>query len=137
MYSKPNIAVVQTKAITGPLEEEIARLELKPQPDAAEDVNKSIGELIAKASATSIAEVEKLISDLEDVRNYLKAEGDRIQQEIARYSHLTETASASAKIIVESLGQWRQEPTMSTSENVIRNSDNGITNNVSRKVKRA
>ena len=85
---------------------------LKPQPDVVGDVNQSIGELIDKVSATSIAEIEKLISDLQAVRDYLKAEGDRIQQEMARYAHLSDTASASVKIIAESLGQWRKGPTM-------------------------
>jgi hypothetical protein len=126
---------VRAEPITGSLEKEIDRLGLKPQSDAVEDVNKSIGELIDKVSATSIAEVEKVISDLGAVRNWLKTEGDRIQQEMARYTHLTDTASASAKIIVESLGLWRKEPTMNTTDNVT--TDNVTTDNVSRKAKRA
>ena len=84
----------------------------------AGDVNQAIGALIDKVSATSIAEIEKLISDLETVRNYLKSEGDRIQQEMARYAHLSDTASASVKIIAESLGQWREGPTMIKTDNV-------------------
>ena len=84
---------------------------LKPQPDMVGDVNQAIGALIDNVSATSIAEIEKLISDLETVRNYLKSEGDRVQQEIARYAHLSDTASALVKIIAERLGQWREGPT--------------------------
>src|SRR6478672_1552305 len=113
MNSKPEISVEPLKS----MEEEIiinVRDRLthglagsKPQPDVAGDVNQSIGALIDKVSATSIAEFEKLISDLESARNYLKAEGDRIQQEMARYAHLSDTASASVKIIAERLGQWR------------------------------
>jgi hypothetical protein len=91
---------------------------LKPQPDVVGDVNQSIGELIDKVSATSIAEIEKLISDLQAVRDYLKVEGDRIQQEMARYAHLSDTASASVKIITEKLGQWRKGPTMIKTDNV-------------------
>jgi hypothetical protein len=89
---------------------------LKPQADVVGDVNQSIGELIDKVSATSIADIEKLISDLETVRDYLKAEGDRVQQEMARYAHLSETASASVKIIAERLHQWREGPTMINTE---------------------
>ena len=85
---------------------------LKPPPHEAGDVNQSIGELIDKVSSTSIAEIEKLVSELQAVRNYLKVEGDRIQQEMARYAHLSDTASASVKIIAESLGQWRNLPPM-------------------------
>ena len=126
MNSKPEISV---EPLLKSLEEEISnrvrgdRLTdslagLKPEPDVAGDVNQSIGELIDKVSATSIAEVEKLISDLQAVRNYLKAEGDRIQQEMARYAHLSDTASASVKIITEKLGQWRKGPTMIKTDNV-------------------
>ena len=97
-----------------------SRVGLKPQPDVADDVNQAIGALIDKVSATSIAEFEKLINDLETTRNYLKSEGDRIQQEMVRYAHLSETASASIKIIAERLGQWREGPTLVKTDNVSR-----------------
>ena len=126
MNSKPEISV---EPILNSLEEEISNTvrgdrlterlaRLKPQPDVVGDVNQSIGELIDKVSATSIADIEKLISDLETVRDYLKAEGDRVQQEMARYAHLSDTASASVKIIAERLGQWREGPTMIKTDNV-------------------
>jgi hypothetical protein len=118
MNSKPEISVepilngVRSDRVT----ERLAWL--KPQPDGVGDVNQSIGEFIDKVSATSIADIEKLISDLETVRDYLKAEGDRVQQEMARYAHLSDTASASVKIIAEHLGQWREGPTMIKTDNV-------------------
>jgi hypothetical protein len=79
-----------------------------PRIEAAGELSETIGELVQKAGATSIAEIDRLISDLQAARSYLKAEGDRIQQEMARYAHLSDTASASVKIITESLGQWRK-----------------------------
>ena len=118
MNSKPEISVeriinsVRSDALTDFL------AGLKPQPDMVGDVNQAIGALIDNVSTTSIAEIEKLISDLETVRNYLKSEGDRVQQEIARYAHLSDTASASVKIITEKLGQWRKGPTMIKTDNV-------------------
>ncbi len=111
MNSKPEISVeriinsVRSDALTDFL------AGLKPQPDMVGDVNQAIGALIDNVSTTSIAEIEKLISDLETVRNYMKSEGDRVQQEIARYAHLSDTASALVKIIAERLGQWREGPT--------------------------
>jgi hypothetical protein len=126
MNSKPEISV---EPILKSMEEEIINsvrsdrftdglAGLKPQPDVVGDVNQAIGALIDKVSGTSIAEIEKLISDLETVRNYLKTEGDRIQQEMARYAHLSDTASASVKIIAERLGQWREGPTVIKTDNV-------------------
>jgi hypothetical protein len=109
MNSKPEISV---EPITTPMEEEIIhRVRFTDGPKPQPDVNQEIGALIDKVSATSIAEFEKLISDLETARNYLKAEGDRIEQEMVRYAHLSDTASASVKIIAERFGQWRERPT--------------------------
>ena len=121
MNSKPDISV--EPLIMKSTEEKISnsvpgdRLTDR-QPDEVGDVNQSIGELIDKVSATSIAEIEKLVSELQAVRNYLKVEGDRIQQEMARYAHLSDTASASVKIIAESLGQWRKVPPITKTDNV-------------------
>jgi len=62
-------------------------------------------ELLA-AGAASLVEIEKLIEELLVARNYLKAEGERVQQLTARYAHMTKTASASVKMIAQSW-QWR------------------------------
>ena len=56
---------------------------------------------ILAAAATSIADIEKLIEELQIARDYLKAEGDRVHRLTTRYAHLTQTASASVKIISE------------------------------------
>ena len=62
---------------------------------------------ILTAGAASIAEIEKLMADLLTARDYLEAEGERVRRLTTRYAHLTQTASASVKIIAESLGKWR------------------------------
>ena len=65
------------------------------------------------AGATSIADIDKLMRELETARNYLQSEGERVRRMTARYAHLAETASASVKIIAESLGTWRNAETVS------------------------
>jgi hypothetical protein len=70
--------------------------------------NKTVGhcdDLLA-AGAASLTEIEKLIEELQVARDYLKAEGERVQRLTARYAHLTRTASASVKMISQSW-QWR------------------------------
>ena len=62
---------------------------------------------ILAAAATSIADIDKLIEELQIARDYLKAEGDRVHRLTTRYAHLTRTASASVKVIADSLGKWR------------------------------
>ena len=64
------------------------------------------GDIVALGD-TSIEEIEKLMEELRVARDYLKAEGERIRRANAHYAHLTSTASASVKIIAESMGKWR------------------------------
>ena len=60
------------------------------------------------AGATSIADIDKLMGELQTARDYLQSEGERVRRMTARYAHLAETASASVKIIAEKLGQMAQ-----------------------------
>ena len=47
------------------------------------------------------------MEELRAARDYLRSEGERVRSINARYAHLTRTASASVKIITESMGKWR------------------------------
>ena len=64
------------------------------------------GDIVALGE-TSIEEIEKLMDELRVARDYLRTEGERVRSVNARYAHLTRTASASVKIIAESMGKWR------------------------------
>ena len=65
------------------------------------------GDDIVAFGASSIGEIEKLMEELRTARDYLRSEGERVRRINARYAHLTRTASASVKIIAESMGKWR------------------------------
>ena len=71
---------------------------------------------ILTAGAASIADIEKLMAELQTARDYLQAEGERVRRLTTRYAHLTKTASASVKIIAESLGKWRSPELESISQ---------------------
>src|ERR1700733_10330539 len=59
------------------------------------------------AGAASIADIDKLMAELQTTRDFLQSEGERVRRMNARYAHLAQTASASVKVIAESLGRWR------------------------------
>jgi hypothetical protein len=59
------------------------------------------------AGAASIADIERLMAELLVARDYLQDEGERVRRVNAGYAHLAQTASASVKIIAESIGEWR------------------------------
>jgi hypothetical protein len=52
-------------------------------------------------------EIDKLIAELQTLRDYLQNEGQRVQQEVAEYAHMSQAATKSTKIIAESLAQWK------------------------------
>jgi len=60
---------------------------------------------VARITSNSIDEVGELASDLtsalQNLQEYLKAEGERVQREIVDYAHLNRTALAAIKTIIE------------------------------------
>ena len=73
------------------------------------------GELVAEhgedalvAGARSIADIDKIMAELQMARDYLQSEAERVRRVNGRYAHLAQTASASVKIIAENLGSWRK-----------------------------
>ena len=62
--------------------------------------------LIQQVEATSIAEIDRLIADLQEAKSYLQSEGERIERETVRYTNLTQMASFTAKIIFDAISRW-------------------------------
>jgi hypothetical protein len=81
---------------------ELAHAELSAQAET----DAEIATFIQKVEATSIAEIDRLLSDLEEAKNYLQSEGKRIELEMARYTNLTQMTSLTAKIISDAVSQW-------------------------------
>ena len=77
-----------------------------PTPKSETDVD--IAPLVQKIGATSIAEVEKMIGELQAAKDFLDSEGERVQREAVHYTTLTQMASASVKIISDTVAGWRQ-----------------------------
>lgn len=78
------------------------------QPDLGAN---NINFLIDRVAGTSIREIDNLIAELQGIREYLRAEGERVQREIASYAQASQAAMASAKIIADSMGQWKNVST--------------------------
>jgi prophage DNA circulation protein len=84
----------------------LVHAEARPTPTAETDMD--IAPLVHKVGATSIAEIEKLIGELQEARDFLQSEGERVRRETERYTNLTQTASASVKIISDTVAGWRE-----------------------------
>jgi gas vesicle protein len=72
------------------------------------EIDAEIVPLIQKIGGTSVAEIEKLISEMQEARSFLQSEAERIQREAARYTKLARTASASVEIIFGTGRGWRE-----------------------------
>jgi len=77
-----------------------------PESDS-EVVAGNIGALLQRVAGTSVAEVDRLITELQTLREILQAEGIRVQREIVEYANLSQSTMQSTKIIAESLGSWK------------------------------
>ena len=80
-----------------------------PQADAkAEASVNDVNSLIQRVAGTSLAEIEKLISELESLRDLLHAEGQRVQREISGYAQLSQAAMKSTRMIADNVNQWKR-----------------------------
>jgi hypothetical protein len=77
---------------------------LEPSPEVT--VN-NVNSLIQRVAGASIAEIEKLTSELESLRDLLHSEGQRVQREISGYAQLSQAAMKSTRMIADNVAQWK------------------------------
>ena len=74
----------------------------------AEATVNNVNSLIQRVAGTSLAEIEKLIGELESLRDLLHAEGQRVQREISGYAQLSQAAMKSTRMIADNVSQWKR-----------------------------
>jgi len=75
----------------------------------SQQVANNISSLLQRVAGTSVQEIDRLIAELQSLRETLSTEGERVRREIARYATLSQSALQSTKIIGESIAYWRQD----------------------------
>jgi hypothetical protein len=88
---------------------DVATLRRQPENDS-EMVASNISSLLQRVAGTSVQEIDKLIGELQALREMLHVEGARVQREIVEYATLSQAAMQSTKIIAESLTHWKKVP---------------------------
>jgi hypothetical protein len=84
---------------------------IRRQPESdSELVASNVNQLLQRVAGTSVQEIDKLITELQTLRDTLHSEAARVQREIVQYSTLTQAALQSTKIIAESLTQLKKAP---------------------------
>jgi hypothetical protein len=69
----------------------------------------NITTLLQRVGGASVQEIDRLIADLQALRQLLHSEGVRVQREIIEYAQLSQSAMHSTRIINESLAKWKGE----------------------------
>jgi hypothetical protein len=70
---------------------------------AADHVNQLIGQV----SGASMEQIDRVILELQGIRDMLRTEGDRVTREISGFASLNHAAVTSMRVIAESLAQWK------------------------------
>ena len=97
-------------AMEGEIREFLRRdgVNLRRAPDTdSEVVASNISALLQRVSGASVQEIDRLMAELETLRNHLHSESTRVQREITEFAHLSQSAMQSTRIIVESLASWK------------------------------
>jgi hypothetical protein len=70
---------------------------------AADHVNKLIGQV----SGASMEQIDRVILELQGVREMLRTEGERVSREVAGFASLNHAANTAMRVVAESLAQWK------------------------------
>ena len=77
----------------------------------------NISSLIQRVSASSVAEIDRVVNELNTVREMLRTDGERVQREITNYASLSQAAMSSMKVMTDSLAQWNSPSTQPRQSN--------------------
>src|SRR5450755_5086103 len=70
----------------------------------------NLNALIQRVAGDSMDEIDRVIRELESVRDMLRNEGERVSREVAGYASLSHAATTAMKVIADSIKQWKDAP---------------------------
>ena len=80
------------------------------EADGGDAVSDNLNSLMRRVSGASMEEIDRVILELQGVRDMLRNEGERVSREIAGYASLSHAAMTAMKVIGDSLKQWKEGP---------------------------
>ena len=98
-------------AFEGEIHELIQRVAVPSrQRSEANAPAENINALIQRVAAASTDEIDRLILELQGVRDMLRSEGERVSQAISGYASLSHESMTAMKVIGDNLKQWSVAP---------------------------
>jgi hypothetical protein len=98
--------------LEGEIRNVVSRGNTAPQPRRENDNDlaaSDIGSILQHVSGTSVQEIEKLIAELQILRDMLQREAARVEREVVGYAALLQNARGSITAISESLSVWQTD----------------------------
>ena len=89
---------------------DLSRLQQQISETSPATEPESLDALIGRIGGASIEEIDRVLRALQEVRNHLCNERERLSQEIARYASLSRMSMTAMKSISDSLKQSKGEP---------------------------
>jgi hypothetical protein len=78
--------------------------------ETVEHTPETLTNLIQRVSGCSVGEIDRVIAELQTMRDLLHREGERVRRDIVGYAGLSQSAMLSMKIISEGLQRWKPGP---------------------------
>src|SRR5262245_51188703 len=100
--AQPAIANEKSLAAEVAVETEISNLVAQTVVDAEHIRSSLAGDI-----TNSDDELGRMISELQELREFLKSEAERLQREFANYENLQQYASAAVNVINQTIGPWK------------------------------
>ena len=79
----------------------------RPDIGSGEFAASNIRSLVQRVAGTSLQEIDNLIGELQNLRDHIANEGERVQREITGYAQLNHAALTSTRIISDSMSKWK------------------------------
>jgi len=82
-------------------------------PANAPTAQDQLNALVQRVAGSSMEEIDRVIRALENVRDMMRKEGERVSREVAGYAGLSHAATTAMQIIVDNIKQWKDVPNKS------------------------
>jgi hypothetical protein len=81
---------------------------IRDEPENNSQFVMDVNSLVQRVACVSLDQLDDVILDLRQLRDFLHSEGERIQSEISGYLQLNHIAIGSTKSIVDNVVQWKK-----------------------------
>jgi hypothetical protein len=78
------------------------------RPEGATEVVANVNSLVQQVAGVSLDQLDDVIVDLRNLRDYLHSEGERVQREISGFLRLNQATMGSTKLITDNIMQWKE-----------------------------